>query len=106
MAQIQLDYLLTSPYALAPADMQAKVQAIQLSRGELDLLGMTEVSSTTTIEPDGRTLRKSVVLQTTALGDSSFPNIAAKKDATRKLYAGSLSLGVGAVFDSLEPVVT
>lgn len=111
MSTVTLTYVIRVGLARASA-LLARVQAIVLNTGELDLLGMTVVSDTTVVvstapecaEPPF--LERTVVLETTAQGDELFPTPDALMDATRQLWRARLNLLVPGIVTAAEPVVT
>ena len=110
MATVTLAYAIRLGLAQA-SSLLARVQAIVLNTGELDLLGMVIVSDVTVIVVDPQCgeppfLERTVVLQTNAQGDSLFPTADAIMDATRQLWRARLNLLVPAVVTAAEPVVT
>jgi len=110
MATVTLAYAIRVGLARASA-LLARVQAIVLNTGELDLLGMDVVSDVTVVVVDPQCaeapfLERTVVLQTNAQGDELFPNTDAIMDATRQLWRARLNLLVPAVVTAAEPVVT
>lgn len=103
MATVTLQYDVDAGNAPGSV-MLAKVSAVDLFRGELDLLGMS-LNSDNTIAV-GSTIRRTIVLNVDAQGQSLFPTDAAKKDATRNLYRSALNLGAAVRVTAAEPVVT
>jgi hypothetical protein len=83
--------------------LQTKVAGVPLLRGELDLIGMFLSSDDTTI--DGSEINRTVVLETTAEGDTNFPDETALSFATKLLYRQTLALGVPATVVAADPVV-
>ncbi len=93
-----------------PASYVAKVQAIDVyelpppGQGILDILGMTIVSDVTAVF--GGALKRTITLQTTAVGDQLYPTADAVKNATRNIFRDALGQRTPALVLALEPVVT
>jgi hypothetical protein len=103
MATVTLSYHVSLGLQLA-ANLLAKVQAIVLNTGELDLLGMTVASDTSAVEDCD--IVRTVVLETNAQGDELFPSDDALQDATRQLWRSRLNLLIPGIVTADEPVVT
>jgi hypothetical protein len=101
--EVTLSYHVSVGLQLA-ANLLAKVQAIVLNTGELDLLGMSIVSDVTAVEDCD--IVRTVVLETNAQGDELFPSVDALQDATRQLWRSRLNLLVPGIVTADEPVVT
>lgn len=102
MATVTLEYSVSAGnHPLS--SLLTKVQGVQLSRGELDLIGMTTQSDVSAIS--GSEVVRTVVLETTDAGDEDFPTEAALTYATKNFYTQSLALGVPAQVLASAPVV-
>ncbi len=103
MATVTLSYRVSVGLQSA-ANLLAKVDAIVLNTGELDLLGMTIVSDESIVTDCF--IERTVVLETNAQGDALFPTADALQDATRQLWRSRLNLLVPGIVAADEPVVT
>lgn len=103
MATITLAYNIFIGLQSAEA-MTAKIQALPIFRGELDMIGAVPVSRTTEVVAPSQ-LQHKVVIQTTADGDLRFPTDAIKKSTTKDLYRSTLQLLIPARVESIEPVI-
>lgn len=102
MFTVTLDYI--APPGLQPlAVFLARVTAVDVFDGELELLGFDLVSSTTTIL--GSVVRRRIVLQTNAQGDAMYPTAADVIDVTRGLYTQALGVRTPALFAAAVPTV-
>ncbi len=104
MAKIQLSYAVKAGLQSVDA-FAAQVAAVELYDGELEQLGMIVLSDDTA--PSGnRFVTRTILLETTALGDSLWLTEDQLKAATRNLYTAELELRVPALVRPAEPVVT
>jgi len=83
--------------------MAAKVAAVQLFEGELDLLGYNVVSDVTLLE--GSDVVRRITLETTPESDSRFPSSASQVYSTRNLYTLALANKTPARFQADSPVI-
>jgi hypothetical protein len=82
----------------------ADVAAIQLEKGELDLLGMAQVGDMVEVT-SLTTLTRIVTLQSLPLADQSFPTAQDMASATEKLYRAQLELALPARVTAVAPYV-
>jgi hypothetical protein len=102
MATVTLEYSIAA--GVHPlASLLTKVQSMGLSRGELDLLGLTVQSDDSSIV--GSEVVRTIVLATTAAGDENFPTSESLTYATKNLYTQTLALCVPAQVIASDPVV-
>lgn len=104
MATVELKYDINPGIRPRNAAEIIRIAGIPIFRGELDQLGMVVAGDVTTLE--GTQIRRTVTLQTEALGDSLFPTEAALKSATLGLYKATLNLLYPGSVVEHEPVVT
>lgn len=88
-------------------DQLARVAAIDLTRGELDLLQMSVFDDTTSFQgvAGSGLLRRAVTLEPSAQGEIAFPTDQSKVDATVGLYGGQLDLNVPSNVVRVAPLV-
>lgn len=103
MALILLAYRTASPPNLNPADMVAKVAAVPLFEGELDMLGYEVAADLTLLV--GTDVVRQVYLQTTEQSDTRFPTPQAQKFSTANLYTMALASKTPARFNADPPVI-
>jgi hypothetical protein len=102
MAQVTLEY--TAPAGVqAASSIAAKLGAVPIYRGELDMLGLVRVSDESEVVA-GEAVR-TIVLETTSDGDTLWPTDEALANATRNLYTQSLAYGLPGRVSAAEPVV-
>lgn len=87
------------------SQMIAEVAALDVDRGELDLLQMTVVGDITS-EIGSNLLRRSITLETSAAADQSFPTDEAKASATAQLFKGALELLTPGLVTAHAPLVS
>lgn len=103
MAVVTLKYTIEQTGVQTLAKIKTKMENAPIFQGELAMLGMTVATDSTAIAASKVT--RSIVLQTTTLGDSLFPTAQKLKDATRGLYKLALSGYVPASVKADEPLV-
>lgn len=105
MPTIAMSYQLdTTKTQLAPALLSAKLLAIQLEQGELDLLGYT-VLSDVILNAVGLIARV-VTLQTTPASDALFPDDASRTYSVLHLYKARLEHKLPGIIVNPIPVIT
>lgn len=75
--------------ALAPAELENKVSAAAIIRGELDFLGYTLVSDVTAQVAGA--VRRTITLATNATSDAQFPTTALQRASVEGLYKSALN---------------
>jgi hypothetical protein len=102
MATVTLSYRIAVGLQNAQ-DLVARIAAIVLNTGELELLSMIIVDDQTAVV--GCDVERVVVLETTPQGDQLFPTSRDIRDATRQLWRARLNLLVPGIVQAAEPVV-
>lgn len=105
MASITLDYFTLPAYQIPTALLVTRMAAPALDQGELDLLGYTIDSDVTAYQLDG-TIRRRVVLGTTADSDALFPTDAERIYSTKGLFRDVISQGMPGFVTQSDPVVS
>lgn len=103
MATITLEYTVDPPQNLPFTKVAAKLSAVDVFLGELDLLGYVLQSDNTVGSP--AEIKRTVVLMTTPVSDARFPTDEARIYSTRSLYKGTLGLQLPGRVEAADPVV-
>lgn len=103
MATVTLVYSAPIPPTMSDSDFESLVGAVDVTEGELALLGMSvDSDSTAIVGPD---VERTIVLDVGADGEARFPTDAEKEDVTRALYTIALATKIPAQVSASEPVV-
>lgn len=87
-----------------PSTMVSRVAAIDVDEGTLGALGLTVASDSTVV--DGARVKRTIVLETDAQGDSFWTSAEALKYATRNIFKQVFELRVPSLVTAAEPVVS